>query len=189
MFKNAVTSDFIAKANEISGTDLGWFFDEWLSQPNHPIYSNSYEIQDLGAGKWNLQLLLSQTQTNTVFFKMPVQVRVVFTDSTDTVIRIMHDTNHQFFEFVFSKQPAYLVFDPYRNILLKKATTTLGLNPLPYHTAFRLFQNEPNPFKNTTTIKYQLPKPSFIRITVMDSFGREILRGYSKMMPVSSTIR
>ncbi len=180
MYKNAVTSDFIAKANEISGTDLGWFFDEWLYQPNHPIYSNSYEIQDLGAGEWNLQLLLSQTQTNTVFFKMPVQVRVVFTDSTDTVIRVIHDTNHQFFEFVFSKQPAYLIFDPYRNILLKKATTILGMDPLKNHTGFRLFQNEPNPFRNSTTIKYQLPKPSFVRITVMDSFGREVFPVFTR---------
>jgi aminopeptidase N len=180
IFKNAVTSDFIAKANEISGTDLDWFFDEWLCQPNHPIYSNSYEIQDLGAGKWNLKLLLSQTQTNTVFFKMPVQVRLIFTDSTDTMICVMHDTNHQFFEFVFSKQPAYLVFDPYRNILLKKATTTLGIANLPDNTGFRLFQNEPNPFKITTTIKYQLQKPSFVRIMVMDSFGREVLPEYTR---------
>ncbi len=180
MFKNAVTPDFIAKANEISGTDLGWFFDEWLSQPNHPIYSNSYEIQDIGAGEWNLQLLLSQTQTNAVFFKMPIQVRVVFTDSTDTVLRVMHDTNHQFFEFVFSKEPAYPVFDPYRNILLKKATTTLGINPLPDNTGFRLFQNEPNPFKNTTTIKYQLPVLSSVSITVMDSYGREVLPEFTR---------
>jgi len=105
---------------------------------------------------------------------------VVFTDSTDTVLRVMNDTNHQFFEFVFSKQPAYLVFDPYRNILLKKATTTLGIAPLPDNTGFRLFQNEPNPFKNTTTIKYQLPVPSFVRITVMDSFGREILPEFTR---------
>jgi aminopeptidase N len=131
MFKNAVTSDFIAKANDISGTNLGWFFDEWLSHPNHPLYSNSYEFRDIGAGKWKVKLLLFQYQTNTVFYKMPVQVRVVFADSTDTVIRVINDMNHQLFEFIFSKKPAYLVFDPYRNILLKQAITTMGLNSLP----------------------------------------------------------
>jgi hypothetical protein len=62
---------------------------------------------------------------------MPVQVRVVFADSTDTVIRVINDMNHQLFEFIFSKKPAYLVFDPYRNILLKQAITTMGLNSLP----------------------------------------------------------
>ena len=125
MFKNAITDDFIAKANDISGTNLGWFFDEWLSHPNHPLYSNSYEIRDIGAGKWNVKLLLFQYQTNTVFYKMPVQVRAVFADSTDTVIHVINDMNHQLFEFIFSKKPVYLVFDPYRNILLKQATITL----------------------------------------------------------------
>jgi aminopeptidase N len=131
MYKNAVTRDFIDKANKINGNELEWFFDEWLSHPNHPLYSNSYEILKTGDGKWNLKLLLSQYQTNTVFYKMPVQVRVVFTDSTDAMIRVMNDTNQQLFEFVFSQQPAYIVFDPYRNILLKQATTTMGVVKLP----------------------------------------------------------
>jgi hypothetical protein len=61
---------------------------------------------------------------------MPVQVRIVFADSTDTVVSGNNDKNNQLFEFIFSKKPAYLVFDPYRNILLKQATTTLGLIPL-----------------------------------------------------------
>jgi aminopeptidase N len=127
MFKNAVTNDFINKANEITGTDMGWFFDEWLFHPNHPLYSNTYEIRETGDGKWNLKLLLSQYQTNTVFYKMPIEVRVVFTDSTDTVIRVMNDRNHQLFGFNFSKKPIYLVFDPYRNILLKLAVTEQGI--------------------------------------------------------------
>jgi len=175
MFKNAVTSDFIDKADEVSGTDLGWFFDEWLFHPNHPLYSNLYEIHNTGAGKWNLKLMLSQYQTDTVFYKMPVQLRIVFADSTDTLIRTFHDTNHQLFEFVFSKKPAYLIFDPYRNILLKHATTKLGTATLPGNNGFRLFQNVPDPFSNTTDIHYQLPKPALVRITVMDSSGRKVL--------------
>ncbi|MCX6248849.1 MAG: M1 family metallopeptidase [Bacteroidetes bacterium] len=121
MFKNAVTSDFITKANEICGTDLGWFFEEWIFQPNHPLYANSYEIQGLNEGKWKVKLLLSQTQTLPAFFKMPVQVCVVFTDSTEKVMEVMNDRNYQSFEFIFLKKPAYLVFDPHENILLKQA--------------------------------------------------------------------
>jgi aminopeptidase N len=136
MFRNAVTADFIAKANEISGTDLGWFFDEWLRHPNHPHYSNTYEITNIEPGLWDLKIMLSQIQTNTVFFKMPVQLKVVFTDSTETVIRVTHETNQQLFEFEFSKQPAYLIFDPYRNILLKGATTLPGTIAVPDRKKF-----------------------------------------------------
>jgi aminopeptidase N len=129
-FKNAVTADFIKKANEISGTDLGWFFNEWLSHPNHPLYSNKYEIIPAGPGKWSLKVLVSQYQTNTLFYKMPIQLRVVFDDSTDTVMQVNNNLNDQLFSFVFSKKPVSLVFDPYRNILLKMAVTEKGVLPI-----------------------------------------------------------
>jgi aminopeptidase N len=129
MFKNAVTSDFIVKANKINGSDLDWFFNEWIYHPNHPIYSNSYDIHSVGKGKWKIQLLVSQHQENTVYFKMPIQVRVVFADSTDKILKIFNNRNDQSFEFFFSKKPAYLEFDPFCNILLKNAITTLGIKP------------------------------------------------------------
>jgi aminopeptidase N len=176
MFKNAVTADFVAKACAISGKDLHWFFDEWIYHPYHPVYSNSYEIQDMGAGIWDLKLLLVQTQINTCFFKMPVQILVHFADQSDTVFQVMNDTNNQFFEFSFIRQPTDIVFDPLRNILLKVATTELGIDPKQKDPGFRLYQNEPNPFRNYTTIRYQLSKPASIRISVLDSFGKEVLK-------------
>ena len=36
---------------------------------------------------------------------------------------------------------------------------------------FRLFQNYPNPFNSTTTIKFQLPKPSDVQISIYDING------------------
>jgi aminopeptidase N len=178
MFKNVVTSDFIAKTNEICGTDLIWFFDEWVKHPNHPLYSNSYEIRNIGGGKWGLKLLLSQYQTNTVFFKMPVQVKVVFTDSSSTVIQVINDINNQLYDFVFTKKPVYIVFDPFRNILMKEATTSEGSIPVKDNIGFCLFQNKPDPFKNFTAINYKLPKSSPVRISVTDSIGRKVLPDY-----------
>ncbi len=175
IFGNAVTSDFIARTNEISGSNLDWFFDEWLRSPGHPLYSNSFEIRNAGAGKWDLTLLVSQNQKNSAFFKMPVQVKVVFVDSTFSMFRIINDMNDQMYDFVFTKQPVRLIFDPLRNILLKHAIITRGIEPSYFNTGFRLFQNEPDTLKKSTTIKYQLPKPSSVRISVVDSTGKEVL--------------
>ena len=40
--------------------------------------------------------------------------------------------------------------------------------------AYSLSQNYPNPFNPTTTIKYSVPKSSFVSLTVYDLLGREI---------------
>jgi hypothetical protein len=39
---------------------------------------------------------------------------------------------------------------------------------------FRLEQNYPNPFNPSTTIKFELPKSSVVRLTVYDILGREV---------------
>jgi hypothetical protein len=46
--------------------------------------------------------------------------------------------------------------------------------PTEFPKAFRLEQNYPNPFNPSTTIKYDLPKLSDVRLSVYDVLGREV---------------
>jgi aminopeptidase N len=174
MFRNAVTEDFVNKVNEVTGQDYTWFFDEWIYHGNHPLYDNTYEIDDLGGGNWKVKFFIGQTQTNTVFFRMPVEIRVNFTDATDTVIRVENNVNHQAFEFLFTKQPSGLIFDPYRNILLKHETTVVSIREEKPRSGYYLFQNVPNPVTGSTQIKYSIPKPSAVKILIVDSSGKPL---------------
>ena len=175
MYRNAVTSDFIAKANEISKTDLNWFFNEWLLHPNHPVYSNSYSIRRSDRGTWKLKVFLTQVQANTIFYQMPVQVKVIFNDSTSILLRVFNKRNHQLFDFQFEKQPIFIVFDPFRNILLKEATIK-KVNDLPkIDSKICLAENESSSFGNSMTISYKVLKPSLIRISVADSSGKLVI--------------
>lgn len=121
MYKTATVDDFIHKVNTITGVDYGWFFDQWLHNSNHPVYNNNSVISNIGAG-WALDYTISQTQTDAPFFKMPVDVQVIFTDRTDTIFRVLNDVNNQTFSFTLPKEPNTIVFDPYIKILPKIET-------------------------------------------------------------------
>ena len=174
-FGNAVTEDFIAKVNETAGQDLSWFFNEWIYQPHYPVYENVYDIIDDGNGTWEVNLKISQTQINTVFFTMPIEIRVTFQDLSDTLIKIVNYSNNQLFNFTFSKKPTGLLFDPDNNILLKKATTLLGVQKKSEGERPALYQNEPNPFSVATMIRYHVSMPCHVRISILDEQGRLIL--------------
>jgi aminopeptidase N len=187
MFKNAVTEEFVAKVNAVTGMDLNWFFDEWIFAPNHPVYANTYYIDYPGDGSWKVTMLLEQVQTNTVFFTMPVEVKFTFIDGSDTLLRVMNDVNTQSFQWSFSREPKTVVFDPLRNILLKQATTIVGIRDEAMNgKGFSIKQNEPNPFRENTTIQYTVPERSHVKISVLDSFGNILATPVNLTQPQGS---
>jgi aminopeptidase N len=176
-YKCAVTDDYVAKISSVAGQDLTWFFEEWIKEPNHPVYQNSYGISNLGGGNWKVNFYAYQSQINTVFHQMPVVLKFSFTSGPDTSIRFMNDFNNQTFTFNFNRQPISVVFDPDNDILLKTATLSVGIknisNSIP--DKFALYQNEPNPFNPMTNITFDLPQKSYVKLTVYDLLGRNII--------------
>lgn len=177
-FKNAITADFVARVNQVSGQDLNWFFDQWVYQPNHPVYANKYWFTNNGGLNWTVNFTAKQTQAapSPAFFKMPMEIKISFVGGTDTTIRIMNDMNNQQFAFNFNKQPSAFQFDPNSNIVIKAGNTTIGVenisNEIP--GTYSLKQNYPNPFNPVTNINFSIPKQSFVKITVYDNLGREV---------------
>ena len=120
-YKSVVISDFKNVMAATSGQNLDWFFDQWIFQPNHPVYQNGYYFVQHGSN-WEVGFQAKQTQTNTVFFKMPIEIKISFTSGPDTTIRVMNDANNQLFNFMFTRQPSSVQFDPNNQIVLKNAT-------------------------------------------------------------------
>ncbi|MEI7597320.1 MAG: M1 family aminopeptidase [Bacteroidota bacterium] len=134
MYKTAKVSDFYNKVNTLSGTDLSWFLDQWLNNAGYPTYNNSYTVTNNNSN-WTLNYTAKQIQANTIFFKMPIEIGVLFTDNTDTIVSFMNDQNNQLQSFTFNKEPKTISFDPNVKILPKVETSTSGCSGVKNFTA------------------------------------------------------
>lgn len=173
--KNAVTADFVTKMNAVTGQNLNWFFNQWIYQPNHPVYANVYNIVDNGNGTWNVRFTAKQTQTNPAFFQMPIEIKTSFSGGGDTTIKVTNNTNNQLFTFTFSRQPVSVAFDPDNQIVLKTASIIQGVSEnISSLNKFELSQNYPNPFNPVTKIEYYIPKASEVGLSFYDIDGKLI---------------
>lgn len=174
-FKSAVIEDLKLKMEQAYGQNLDWFFDEWLMKPNHPVYQNTYNIVDMGSNTWRVHFLAKQTQSNPVFFQMPLEIRIRFADATDTVVTVMNVTNSQLFEFFFNKQVTNVYFDPDNEIVLKEASLTVGIEDPSYVPGdFLIGQLSPNPSNESCLLSFDLPSQQKITIVISDLSGKSI---------------
>ena len=172
--KNAVTDDFVQKTCDVSGQDLHWFFNEWLKEPNHPVYQNTYSIDPATR---TVDVAMNQTQANAPFFTMPVELKFSFGSGPDTTIRVMNTANKQEFPFTFSRNPTAVVFDPNNDIVLKEGGTLVSVRNLdagPRTLSYRLEQNYPNPFNPVTNFDFTIAETRLVTLKIYDVLGKEV---------------
>ena len=119
-FGNISTVQFVNFICSINENDLRWFFDQWLNQPNHPVYQNDTFIEKTKSGSWKLDYTINQIQRNSSFFRMPVEFKVIFKNGSDTLIKADNEYNVQKFSYEFTDEPVRVSFDPDNNIILKE---------------------------------------------------------------------
>ncbi|MFC2101384.1 M1 family aminopeptidase [Bacteroidota bacterium] len=172
-YYSAHIPDFMEIVNDITGEDYDWFFNQWIYEPNHPQYQNTYNFVDLGTGQWKVNFYTEQIQSDPEFFKMPMEVKIRFMDLSDTVVTVMNDANGQYFSWIFDVRPVYFQFDPGNNIVIKQQSTILGVpDNQPATSKVHLYQNVPNPAEQTTTIKYQVDEDMAVNLSLFDMTGR-----------------
>ncbi len=160
-YNSATTDQFAAIASSISGSDLTYFFDEWIYGENYPKYRVDFKRVSSGNGNYQAVITLSQnTNTSPRFFTMPVQIKIN-TMQGDTLVTVFNDSINQSFVIDVNSYPVSVEMDP-NNLILKDILGTTGVEDNETPREFSLSQNYPNPFNPTTKINYSISNSSNI---------------------------
>ena len=170
----AVTEDFQRVAESVSGLDLEYFFKEWVYGVNYPKYTIDWGYEAQTDGRYSVSLSIDQVKnTEPNFFTIPIKIRFK-TTAGDTTVTLFNNEQNQLFEFSLSSMPLGMTFDPDNWILkdVSSITKTEKDDVTIYH--YNLEQNYPNPFNPSTTISYELSKPSEVSLKIYDILGNEV---------------
>jgi aminopeptidase N len=110
---NASTADFRRVMEEVSGVDLGWFFQQWLYRSGTPVVEGQWRY-DAASGK--VVLDLAQTQAGDTY-RLPLEVAI-----GTKVEKIEMTRKQQRFEIAAERAPESLTLDPNTWILMEAKT-------------------------------------------------------------------
>ena len=106
---NVVTEDLEAVIESHYGSDLNWFFDQWIYGNGHP----EYEFLWAGSSS-KVKIGISQQATGTYpdLFTMPLDVRLRGTNETEEIQVVWIDLENANFLFDTGFQPTSITLDP-----------------------------------------------------------------------------
>jgi len=115
------TAELRAVFEARAGTDLGWFFDEWVYGTGQPSYELAASTADRGDGTFRTYVRIRQVQGTGPVFVMPIDLTLV-TPAGDEVHTVWNDAADQGFE-IDTTQPVSFVDLDRQNWILKGTVT------------------------------------------------------------------
>ncbi len=127
-YGTAVTEDFQAICEVVSGKDLDYFFSEWIYGEKYPKYMFGWSAQPVADG-YEATINISQTTgtSNPTFFTMPVDIKFS-ASGWDTTITVFNNQQIQSFTVTLSHEPTSAQLDP-NNWILKDFTKAFSATP------------------------------------------------------------
>jgi len=111
---DVVETDHLRMAfEEVTGRDLGWFFDQWYYDIGHPIVKANYSVD---SAYTKISLSIDQIQEDYPVFRFHVPLRITFDEGhKDTVLWV--DSAHKAFSFPLDKPVYSIELDPEGDML------------------------------------------------------------------------
>ena len=112
----ASTSDFRAVMEEASGSDLGWFFEQWLHRPGYPVVT-AETTWDADTGEAVVTIRQTQ-QADWPAFRLPLDIEFEVGDDAERS-RIEVTGREQTFRIPLDAEPAATTLDPGGHLLMR----------------------------------------------------------------------
>lgn len=146
------TEEFQDVCEDISGLDLGYFFEQWIYDERYPMYYYNYEYNstnnDLGIVINQLQGVMGWREQ----FTMPLEINVEFVDGTDSTLVVFNDQVYSYYSFNLNKEVDTVIIDP-ENWVLRNIVYDSEIIVNTEENVEYLFDVYPNPSKGTVSIR------------------------------------
>jgi hypothetical protein len=100
---------------------------------------------------------------------MPIDLKVS-AGAWDSTIVVLNNSGEQTYSFTIRHAIDSLLLDA-DGWILKSA---IRVSAIPAPSTFLLYQNFPNPFNNSTVLRYELPHRARVNLSVFDMLGRNM---------------
>lgn len=126
-YSNAVTTDLKTITEQVYGTDLDTFFNQWIYGEGYPTYSAKW--YQLGGAVY-VQLVQTASKASvTPLFSMPVELKLKSANG-DTIIRVYQNKDTITHPFPWSEMMTGLEIDPNNNVLNKTGKISQDISVL-----------------------------------------------------------
>ena len=168
-YGHATTDSFQAHCEAAAGSDLQWFFDQWIYAAGKPSYLWSWREPELG------RLILRVEQGETPLFRMPLPFRAYGPwGSEELRVEVPAEPVVEL-DFDLPGALDSLRFDPDLWILCdaeEQPWTGIGwVGGDKTHGGARIGAPSPNPFNPRVAIPLELERAQSLRLTVYDTRG------------------
>ena len=115
-YQNATTNDFFETVRQVTREDYGWFFDQWLMKPGHPVLAVTTQWD---GGVLSVTVRQEQGRSlGTPLFRLPLAIGIT-TSGGKVIEEAWLDESQQTFRFDIAEEPLMVRIDD-GDVLLKE---------------------------------------------------------------------
>lgn len=114
-FDNALTDDFLAVVEYLSGRDFKAFFQQWFHAAGHPVLSGPWEYK-----KGEIKLTIRQNQDQQTF-RFPLEIKIELMDGTFLEEKLHISKKEETFTIPSQIKPVEIILDPYTWLLYEES--------------------------------------------------------------------